>query len=156
MSWLSKELNRSKLGKVLNKIAKPVQGVVNPVLDKMPVVGSIKAGAEAIGNYIPEVGGAAKPAVQQALGGLPGIGAVGGGGSDAWLKMLAAAQLANAAALGKKSGDFADKAWDTTSQFWGQRAPLREKGIAGMQAAPVQMPQLGAISRGGNPFAPKV
>lgn len=56
MSWLSAALKRNKLD-VLNKIAKPVQAVVNPMIDKMPVIGSLKAGAEAVGNYIPQIGG---------------------------------------------------------------------------------------------------
>lgn len=52
MSWLSEALKRNHLD-VLNKIAKPVQAVVNPMLDKMPVVGSVKAGVEALGDLVP-------------------------------------------------------------------------------------------------------
>ncbi len=158
MSWLSAALKRNKLD-VLNKIAKPVQAVVNPMLDKMPVVGSIKAGAEAVGNFIPtiskDVANAALPAIAQKAG-LPSLGTLGGGDSlDPWMKALAAAQLANAGVLGAKSGDYAGRAMGDTQAWWNQREPLRKQGIAGMQAPPTTLPQLGKIAAAGNPFAPK-
>lgn len=159
MSWLSAALKRNKLD-VLNKIAKPIQAVVNPMLDKIPIVGSIKAGAEAVGNLLPPI---SKDVASAAAGasGIPGLGAIsgalGGSGSDAWMKALAAAQLANAGALGKQSGDYAKKAYDMTSDFWNQRAGLRSQGIDRMLAAkPTAMPNLGKISAAGNPFAPRV
>lgn len=52
MSWLSQALDRNKLG-VLNKIAKPIQAVANPIINNIPVVGAVKQGLEAVGDYIP-------------------------------------------------------------------------------------------------------
>jgi hypothetical protein len=95
------------------------------------------------------------------LGSLPGLGSLGGAasgiagllGGNNGLNALIAAQGVNAAALGKKSGDYADNAMKTQNDLWNQRAGLRSAGIAGMTAAPTKLPQLGAIAAGGNPFA---
>jgi hypothetical protein len=122
--------------------------------------GGLMGGAKA-------AGAAALPAVVKASGaaGLPGLGTIGGGtgggdgsggGSiDPWMKALAAAQLANAGVLGAKSGDYASRAMGDTQAWWNQREPLRKQGIAGMQAPPTTLPQLGKIAAAGNPFAPK-
>ena len=66
---------------------------------------------------------------------------------------LAAAQGANAAALGAKSTGLANDAMGSTMNAWNQRQPLRDQGIKGMQAAPVALPQMGVVAGGGNPFA---
>jgi hypothetical protein len=126
------------------------------------------------------LGGAAAPAattaansgilgkVGGAVSSLPGVSALGGGtngssnpissilsalGGNNGLNALAAAQTANAALLGKQSSEYAKNAMDTQNDLWKQRQPLREQGIAGMQKAPVALPQLGVLSRAGNPFA---
>jgi hypothetical protein len=152
MSWLSAALKRNKLD-VLNKIAKPVQAVVNPMLDKMPVVGSIKAGAEAVGDLIPA--GASK-AVANAT--LPTLGTIGSGIGSALtgnggMNALAFAQLLNAAQLGKKSSGLADDALKTQNQLFADKSGLRSSGIAGMQAPRTELPQLAKLGAVANPFA---
>lgn len=144
MSWLSSALKRNKLN-VLNKIAKPIQAVVNPMLDKMPVVGSIKAGAEAVGDLIPQVKGK-----------LPGIASAadflkGNGGLNA----LGVGQGINAALLNKKALEYAKNAEGTAMGQWNQNAPLRDAGRAGMLAPKpsVDTSFLPGIRRAGNPFA---
>ncbi len=148
MSWLSKELGRSKLGKVINAIAKPVQAVANPFLDKLPVIGSIKGGIEAAGGLIPEI------AKGSSVAGLPQLGTLGSvlGGNNG-LNALAAAQGLNAANLGRQSTEYAKNAMQTQDDLWKQRAGLRAGGIEGLNRTPVQLPQLATLSRAGNPFA---
>jgi hypothetical protein len=163
MSWLSAALKRNHLD-VLNQIAKPVQAVVNPMIDKLPVIGSIKSGVEAVGNMIPQVGGDAAKAIGGAVvnKALPQAGALGGlMNNNGAMTALAAAQLANAANLGKQSTEYAKNAMNTQNDLWNQRAGLRSSGIAGMTAPPpptnVNLPTLSALpqgpSIGGNPFA---
>ena len=54
MSWLSSWLDKQGgVGKTLNKIAKPVQAIANPILDTIPVVGQVKQGLELVGDYVP-------------------------------------------------------------------------------------------------------
>jgi hypothetical protein len=74
-------------------------------------------------------------------------------GGNGGLNALIAAQGVNAAALGKKSGDYADNAMKTQNDLWNQRSGLRSAGIAGMTAPPKQLPQLGTLGSAGNPFA---
>ncbi len=163
MSWLSEGLKRNHLD-VLNKIAKPIQAIANPIVDAIPVVGQVKQGLEAVGNYVP---GAPKPVTS--TGGLPNIGLPGGGsdpsavGQGAWDQMLASlpkgsnglpgivsvldflkgnnglnalgtAQGVNAALLGQKSSQYAKDALGSVNSNWNANAPLRDAGRAGMLA----------------------
>jgi hypothetical protein len=153
MSWLSAALKRNKLD-VLNKIAKPVQAVVNPMLDKLPGIGSVKAGAEAIGQLIPEVGGAGTDALTSTL---PGIMSAAGNfltGNNG-LNALGAAQGLNAALLQQKALQYAKDAEGTAMGHWNANAPLREAGRAGVlnPKSSVDVSALPGIRRAGNPFA---
>lgn len=65
--------------------------------------------------------------------------------------------MINAAQLQGKSSDFANKAYDTVQQSYGERAPLRAAGIEGM-LRPVpssDVQQIGLGARATNPFATK-
>lgn len=155
MSWLSSALKRNKLD-VLNKIAKPIQAVVNPMLDKMPVVGSVKAGAEAVGQLIPPVKGL--PGITPASSGGGGdlastIASVLGGNNG--LNALGVAQGVNAAQLNAKSLDYAKNAEGTAMSAWNKNAPLRDAGRAGMldPKRSTDTSFLPGIRRAGNPFA---
>jgi len=156
MSWLSKELNRSKLGKVVNKVAKVPLSIGRSVIDKIPVIGTIADAAELAGNYIPEIGKGGSQAVANAA--LPQLGTLGSSigsvlGGNSGLNALALAQGLNAAALGKKSNEYATNAMKTQDDLWKQRAGLRAGGIEGMNRTPVDLPQLGTLGAVGNPFA---
>jgi hypothetical protein len=150
MSWLSSALSKSKIGRTLNAVAKPIQSIANPVLNGLPVIGQVKQGVEALGQLAPA---SLAPAAGQAVAGaagLPGLSALTGNNG---MNALAVAQALNAANLGKQSSEYAKNAMKTQDDLWAQRAPLRAQGIAGMQAAPVQLPQLAALGGVGNPFA---
>lgn len=78
-------------------------------------------------------GATADPGLLQRLGGtLGGIAGSSVGGVPLPIAGLAGLQGANAAQLGAKSNDFADKAWDYASKDYDARAPLRTMGIAGL------------------------
>lgn len=177
MSWLSSALKRNKLD-VLNKIAKPIQAIANPMLDKMPVVGSVKAGAEAVGQMLPPIkaaapqlglpgsgptdvanagaGGSNVAAILAALGKLPGVSSAADflkGNSG--LNALGVGQGINAALLNQKALEYAKNAEGTAMSQWNKNAPLRDAGRAGMLApkSSVDTSFLPGIRRAGNPFA---
>ena len=158
MSWLSEALKRNNLD-VLNKVAKPIQAVANPIVNNIPVVGAVKQGIEAVGDYIP--GG------PKSVGGLPGITPASSGGPDLaallgqfltgnkGLNALGTAQGINAALLGQKAIQYAKDAEGTAMSAWNKNAPLRDAGRAGMLAPKpsVDTSFLPGIRRSGNPFA---
>ncbi len=154
MSWLSAALKRNKLD-VLNKIAKPVQAVVNPMLDKLPGIGSAKAGIEAVGQLIPPVaGGAVGDAITSKL---PGVASAAGNfltGNNG-LNALGVAQGFNAALLQQKALQYAKDAEGTAMGNWKANDPLRTSGRAGMlnPKSSVDISALPGIRRAGNPFA---
>lgn len=120
------------------------------------LMGAAKAaGGAALPAIKGQIGNALMPQMGALGGGDAAGGGMGGGGVPPWMTALAAGQVANAAALGSKSGDYAKRAMDTQQASWDAKAPLRTQGIAGMQAPPKQLPQLGTIGAVGNPFAPK-
>ncbi len=149
MSWLSKELGRSKLGKVVNTAGKVPLSMARKFIGRIPIVGDIADAADAVGDYIPEIG-------KKGIPGLPKIGKIPdflGGGGDGWMKALAAAQGLNAANLGRQSTEYAKNAMKTQDDLWKQRAGLRSGGIEGLNRTPVALPQLGAMGARANPFA---
>lgn len=86
-------------------------------------------------------------------------GAAGGVGDfltgNGGLNALGAAQGVNAAMLGKKSSDFANKAFDLQNDSYTQRAPLRALGMQRLTTPTA--PNISGIqaTTGANPFAPR-
>lgn len=159
MSWLSEALKRNKLD-VLNKIAKPIQAVANPIVNNIPVVGAVKQGLEAVGDYIPPISGklpGITPATPTTGGASPDLAALlskfltGNNGLNA----LGTAQGVNAALLNQKAIQYAKDAEGTAMSAWNKNAPLRDAGRAGMLAPKpsVDTSFLPGIRRAGNPFA---
>lgn len=90
--------------------------------------GSIVGGLRKVAG---NAGGAVTDAAGNAIRSATGGGGSGGGTNWAGLA-LSAAQAANAANLGKKSNDFANKGWDLAINDWDSRAPLRDAGREGL------------------------
>lgn len=100
MSWLSAWLDKQgNLGKTLNKVAKPVQKIANPILNNIPVVGQVKQGLELIGDYVPGAPGGEKPEIPTSgLSAKDWLGALAGGvgaGLDYKQSQSAAEELIN-------------------------------------------------------------
>ncbi len=106
--------------------------------------GGVKNVADTIGG----VGGT----VSSALSGLTGGGS--GGGISPLVLGLAGLQAANATSLGKKSNEFADKAFSSINDSYAARAGLRDQGIKGLMAPPANNVNLAGI-RNQNPVAAK-
>lgn len=85
--------------------------------------GSVLSKAGALGGLLKDGAGA-----------IPGAGAIGSGlsslgGGSPLAGLLTAAQTANAAQLGQKSNEYADKAFNFANDSYQARAPLRTQGI---------------------------
>lgn len=127
--------------------------------------GAVSGGAAgAAGSGIRSLLGA--PSVSGILGaGKTALGALGGagsslasgggsvGGMNPLSALLAGAQTVNAAQLGQKANDFADKGYKYATDSYDARAPLRQQGIASLMAPkPQTLSGLTAI-RQQNPVA---
>lgn len=159
MSWASSWLDRQGgIGKAINAIGGPLAKIVGNITDKIPVVGSIQDGLQAIGDYIP--GGVSGPTV----GGKPvsiadllgqGVNAAGSFlGGNGGMNALGLAGGLQAAQLGQKSANYANMAAGNADRAYQQTAPLRVAGIAGMlHPQTADLSGLAATRMTGNPFA---
>lgn len=164
MSWLSSWLNKQgAIGKGINKIGGPVVKAVGKVAHEIPGVGSVMDLAETAGNYIPD------PFNHGSVGGsgsgikLPGVSGVDNLLGDAGkfltgnngLNALGIVQGINAAQLGQKSSDYADKAQQAIQGAWDAKSALRGPDIINRIANPRTPNLLGvdAMRIGANPFA---
>lgn len=90
------------------------------------------AGKSALGAATGGVGGLASGVAGALTGGSGGGGGGGLGGVNPAILGLAGLQTANAASLGAKANDFADKGWNAVNDSYMSRAGLRSKGIDGL------------------------
>lgn len=111
------------------------------------IAGLARTAGSAVGGAVPALAGGA--------GSLAGLASGNGRGGNIHpaILALAAAQGVNAASLGKKANDFSDSAWSLANDSYTSRAPLREKGMAGLMAP--QSRDLSSLSalRAQNPVA---
>lgn len=84
------------------------------------------------------------------IGKVPAATAGGGGGG---LDLLGLAGVANSAYLQDKANNYASNAVQNVDRAYQEKDPIRKMGIAGLQAPPKTLPELGAIRSRGNPFA---
>lgn len=161
MSWLSSFVDNNKkwIGKVAPVLPAVVKGDFDPMLQAAAAAAGA-GGAGGMGAGASDLFAKLPASVRALLANAPGaLGSVAGKagdflGGNSGLNALSIAQLANAAALGQKSSNFAEMAGKNVDEFWKQRAPLRVGGIAGMQAPPVaDTSGLRQTSARGNPFA---
>lgn len=155
----------SKAGSLLGKI--PGVGSAGKAIAQLPGVSTVTdLGKKIADSPLGETWdkNVAQP-IQDATHGLklPGIGAIGdllGKGVDFatgnnGLNALAIAQGLNAANLGRKSADYADRALDTSESLFKSKEPLRQKAIGNlMNPTPnPALPGIAAIRKSASPFA---
>lgn len=114
--------------------------LLSGLIGKIPVVGGainsafhnvIDPAARGAVSALP--GGAAILGAGDAIGQhLPGEVPGAGGGTNPLATLLAGAQTLNAAHLGQKQNDYADKAWNLANDSYTSRAPLRSQGLASL------------------------
>jgi len=143
------------IGKAIGAVGK-LSGVssVTDKLGQIPGVGAIKNAAGNVGSWWDK--NVAQPVQDSGLK-LPSLGGLmpGGGQGDGGLdSLLGLAGVANSAYLQDKSNNYAKNALENVQRSYDERGPLRAAGVAGMQAPPRTLPELGAIRKSGaNPFA---
>jgi hypothetical protein len=123
----------------------------NTAKQTIPGLSAVDTGLNAVANL------AGKGGAAGAAGAIPGVSALkdfltGNGGLNA----LGAAQGVNAALLGKQSSNYAKQAMGSVNQSYGERAPLRTAGIAGMLHP--QIPDISPLGQiaSANPYARKI
>lgn len=155
MSWLSELLKKSgPVGNTINAVGGGLLDIADPIIQELPVVGTIDRLGHRIGNYIPSGMNPANKTPTPA--GVPsGSSSSGGGGFD-WGNALLGGGLAGVAALrGSQSTDYAKGALKTAEDAYNAKAPLRQAGIAGMLNPSAGTPDLSSLAaiRGTNIFA---